>query len=250
MRAHGTEKAAASEILIKASRRLAEKAQGLRFQAPARFVYNPLLYARSNHEAYLKKYATRGVYVFFLGMNPGPWGMAQTGIPFGEVESVRGWLGIRGRVEKPPKEHPRLPVLGFECRRSEVSGRRFWGLMRGRYPTAEGFFRRHFVSNYCPLLFLDAAGRNVTPTGLSKHDRQALFSACDDFISTAISALAPRWIIGIGRFAEERIRAVSSSWTGKAFRTAVIPHPSPASPLANKDWSGQVTRILEDLKIW
>ena len=32
--------------------------------------------------------------VVFLGMNPGPFGMAQVGVPFGEVAAVRDWLRI------------------------------------------------------------------------------------------------------------------------------------------------------------
>jgi single-strand selective monofunctional uracil DNA glycosylase len=240
----------ASALLIRASRQLARKAGSLRFHAPVRFVYNPLIYARSNHETYVKAYARRGVRVLFLGMNPGPWGMAQTGVPFGEVAAVRGWLGIGGKVGPVPHAHPRLPVSGLDCGRSEVSGRRFWGLMSERFPKAEEFFRAHFVANYCPLLFLDAAGRNVIPAGVSKEDRPALFAACDAFLCKAIEALSPEWIVGIGRFAEGRISAAASSCLSRGFKTAAIPHPSPANPRANLDWSGQAARILEDLKIW
>ena len=31
-------------------------------------------------------------------MNPGPFGMVQTGVPFGEVEAVRSWLQRAGEV--------------------------------------------------------------------------------------------------------------------------------------------------------
>jgi len=42
-------------------------------------------------------------------MNPGPWGMAQTGVPFGEINAVKDWLGINAEVDKPQKQHPKRP---------------------------------------------------------------------------------------------------------------------------------------------
>ena len=38
---------------------------------------------------------------------PGPFGMAQTGIPFGEIEHVRDWIGVSCAVDKPKNEHPK-----------------------------------------------------------------------------------------------------------------------------------------------
>src|SRR5689334_22585808 len=75
-------------------------------------VYNPLEYAWPAHELYLEKYAAAPKQVLFLGMNPGPFGMAQTGIPFGEVAAVRDWLKIQTPVKKPAREHPKRPVEG------------------------------------------------------------------------------------------------------------------------------------------
>ena len=45
--------------------------------------------------------------MIFLGMHPGPWGMAQIGVPFGEIPAVRDWMGISTTVDKPPVEHRR-----------------------------------------------------------------------------------------------------------------------------------------------
>ena len=58
-------------------------------------------------------------------MNPGPWGMVQTGVPFGEVSLVREWLGIDATIRRPKVLHPDRPVEGFLCQRREVSGSRF-----------------------------------------------------------------------------------------------------------------------------
>ncbi|HEY6727568.1 MAG TPA: hypothetical protein VI197_26210, partial [Polyangiaceae bacterium] len=142
--------------LISISRRLSKQVDALRFAAPVHTVYNPLAYARDPHERYLERYGQAPKEVVFVGMNPGPFGMVQTGVPFGDVSVVRDWLGIHGKVGKPLVEHAKRPVLGFECKRSEVSGTRLWGWAKERFGTPERFFHRFFVVNYCPLCFMEA----------------------------------------------------------------------------------------------
>jgi len=151
--------------LIDATQRLADDVDRLTFAAPVSNVYNPLRYAWLAHRQYLE-WANADIDVLFLGMNPGPWGMAQTGVPFGEIDAVRSWIGIETEIQKPPDEHPKRPVEGFRCRRSEVSGRRLWGLFQARFDDAKQFFARHFVANYCPLVFMESSGRNRTPDKL------------------------------------------------------------------------------------
>jgi single-strand selective monofunctional uracil DNA glycosylase len=58
-------------------------------------------------------------------------------------------------------------VTGFACHRSEVSGRRLWGLP-GTLRQGRVLFADHLVHNYCPLLFLENTkqGRNVIPEEL------------------------------------------------------------------------------------
>ncbi|MGO9307747.1 MAG: uracil-DNA glycosylase family protein [Spirochaetia bacterium] len=234
-----------SHPLVAASRVLARKAGGLRFGPPVSYVYNPLVYARAPHEAYLAGYAEAPKRIVFVGMNPGPWGMAQTGVPFGEVRAVRDWLGISGAVRAPINAHPRVPVRGFACPRSEVSGRRLWGLFQAVYGSAEMLARDAFVSNYCPLMFLDEAGKNVTPDRVSRQDQAALFPFCDRFLRVVIDILRPQWLVGVGVFAERRIRAVVQSAPNAAVRITSITHPSPANPRSQKDWAGQVRASLE-----
>jgi single-strand selective monofunctional uracil DNA glycosylase len=236
--------------IITATRALSRDAGRLRFAAPVRYVYNPLVYARIPHEAYLETYAASRKRIVFLGMNPGPWGMAQTGVPFGDVPSVREWLGISGAVRRPRRFHERHPVLGFSCARREVSGTRFWGLMRGHYGTAEAFAADAFVANYCPLLFIDAAGRNLTPDKLRVKDRDLLEALCDRFLAEVVAALMPEWIVGVGAFAERRIRKVLGSVPQESARVGSIAHPSPANPKANRDWAGLAGRALEAQGIW
>ena len=166
--------------LVRIDRKLSKEVSALSFAEPVCHVYNPLDYARGPHEAFLKRYGEGPKEVLLLGMNPGPWGMAQTGVPFGDVGLVRDWLGITGKVSRPDGEHPKRRVEGFDCGRSEVSGSRLWGWARERFETPERFFARFFVINYCPLAFLEASGRNRTPDKLPKAEREALLGAVLD----------------------------------------------------------------------
>lgn len=237
----------ADHRLITAAAALRRAVSALRFDAPVAFVYNPLDYAWAVHRAYLARFGAGTRRVICLGMNPGPFGMAQTGVPFGEVAAVRDFLGISAPVGRPAREHPRRPVEGFSCRRSEVSGRRLWGLFAARFGTARSFFADHFVANYCPLAFLDSGGRNLTPDKLPPDQTAALFTACDRHLRRLVEVLEPEWLIGVGGFAAARARVALESAT---LKFGAILHPSPASPAANRDWAGQAARQLEALGVW
>lgn len=228
------------------SRRLCKAVEGLTFRRPTACVYNPLVYARRSHEAYLRTYATQGIDAILLGMNPGPWGMAQTGVPFGEVGLVRQFLAIDEPVGRPAIEHPKRPIEGFACTRSEVSGRRFWGWARDRYRTPRRFSRVFFVSNYCPLVFMEESGRNRTPDKLPPREREPLFEACDEALRRLVAWCEPRLVIGIGAFAAERAREALGA---AGPEVGAILHPSPASPAANRGWARQAERQLLALGI-
>ena len=233
--------------LIAAARRVRDAVDRLSFAAPVTHVYNPLRYAWRAHEIYLRRYGGNPKRVLFVGMNPGPFGMAQTGVPFGQIAAVRDWLGIEAPIDRPPHEHPKRPVTGFDCHRSEVSGERLWGLFAKRFGTAEKFFRDHLVMNYCPLAFLEESGRNRTPDKLPAAERAALYTVCDQHLRQAVRILKPQWLIGIGDFAAKRAaEAISDS----AVRVGQILHPSPACPASNKDWAGTVTAQLRRLGVW
>lgn len=228
------------------SRRLARAVDGLRFAEPVTHVYDPLVYARAPHEAYLERYARPGVEALLVGMNPGPFGMAQTGVPFGEVGLVREWLAIEGRVAKPEPEHPARPITGFACARSEVSGARLWGWARARFGTPAAFFARFFVWNYCPLVFMEASGKNRTPDKLPAAERAALYAPCDEALRALAEHLRPRHVIGVGAFARERAAAALA---GRPYPVGTILHPSPASPSANRGWAEQAEQALRRLGI-
>ncbi len=218
----------------------------LRFGSAVAFVYNPLDYAWHAHAAYLDRYGQGRREVLLLGMNPGPWGMAQTGVPFGEVAAVRDWMGIEAAVGRPRREHPKKPVLGFACRRSEVSGARLWGWARQRFGTPRRFFKTFFVANYCPLMFLDAGGRNLTPDKLRGPAIDRLHRACDAALVELVRLLRPRIVVGVGAFAEARARIALQ---GLDLKIGRMPHPSPASPAANRGWARQAEQALAHLGI-
>jgi single-strand selective monofunctional uracil DNA glycosylase len=232
--------------LVDISRALSQRVTRLRFAAPVSCVYNPLEYARAPHELYVTRYGGGPKEVLLLGMNPGPFGMVQTGVPFGDVGMVRDWLGIDAPVAKPTPEHPKRPVLGFACARSEVSGMRLWGWARDRFGTPQAFFERFFVANYCPLAFMEESAKNLTPDKLPAAEQQALSSVCDEALRDVVRSLRPRLVIGVGGFAERRARAALA---GENVRVGTILHPSPASPLANRGWAPAIERQLEALGV-
>ena len=231
---------------IEIAKRLAREAGALRFAAPVSHVYHPLDYAWEAHTEYLRRYANGPREVLLIGMNPGPFGMAQTGIPFGDVTMAREWLGIEAPVGKPVREHPRRPVLGFSCRRREVSGSRLWGWARDIFGVPERFFARFFVHNYCPMAFMEESGRNLTPDKLAPGERARLYVCCDEALLAMVRYFKPRHLIGVGAFAEARIRAAAPDDEGVIGR---IPHPSPANPAANRDWASAATNALKELGI-
>ncbi len=236
-----------SNKLKTTARTLSREVSGLSFASPTAVVYNPLEYAWDCHSLFLEKYGNTTKRVIFLGMNPGPWGMVQTGVPFGEIEAVRDWLGIEAPVGKPGNEHPKRRVEGFQCSRSEVSGRRLWGLFKERFGTADRFFQEHFVANYCPLVFMEESSRNRTPDKLKADERQRLFEVCDDHLREVVRVLEPEWLVGVGRFTRERAQ---QALEGLDVCIGQILHPSPASPAANRDWAGTVTKQMTELQIW
>lgn len=235
--------------LLAAARELSDTLRALRFAPPVAHVYDPLQYAFAPYRAYVERFGATRKRIVFLGMNPGPFGMMQTGVPFGEVAAVRDWMGIGEPVEPPARQHPKRPIEGFDCTRSEVSGRRLWGWAALRFGTAGAFFRDRFVLNYCPLVFLEASGRNLTPDRLPALERRAVAAACDRHLATALSVLQPEWAIGIGGFAERCLRTVLEGKqvdpaVARSLHVAQILHPSPASPAANRGWSDSVDARL------
>lgn len=236
-----------SKALIAAAQDLSAAVDALSFAAPTEYIYNPLDYAWAPHQRYLEAYGNSKKKVILLGMNPGPFGMAQCGVPFGEIALVRDWLGINELVEKPAKEHPKRPIEGFDCPKSEVSGRRLWGTFKERFGTPAAFFETQFVANYCPLVFMEAGGKNRTPDKLPAAEAAALYDVCDRHLRELVQILEPEWLVGVGAFAQNRAK---EALAGVDVRIGKVLHPSPASPAANRGWAEQATKQLTEQGIW
>lgn len=232
--------------LFEITDRLLNDLANVSFKAPVAAVYNPLTYARSAYNAYIKAYGAPPKEILLIGMNPGPWGMVQTGVPFGEVAAVRDWMGIAPHNGKPEIMHPQRPVLGFECPRSEVSGKRLWRWAEHRFGSPEAFFKRFFVANYCPLVFMEESGKNRTPVQIRASERNPLLKVCDQALRDTIVYLRPRYVIGIGAFAADRAKAAAGDLRLSLGR---ITHPSPANPKANRGWEAIIEKELSQMGI-
>ena len=235
------------DSLRDAAKELSEGVDALSFGPPTAFVYNPLDYAWSIHEQYLKLAGKGKKKVVFLGMNPGPFGMAQTGVPFGEISAVRDWMGLSGEVGKPSPEHPKRQVEGLACAKSEVSGRRLWGLFSERFGKAESFFEDHFVANYCPLVFMEEGGRNRTPDKLPASESKLLEEVCDAHLLQVAEILRPDCLVGVGEFARKK---AETALAGMDIGIGRILHPRPASPAANRGWAEAATKQMLEQGIW
>lgn len=218
--------------LLSCTQKIVRELNQLQFGPPVACVYNPLDYAGDVHRNWLLRCGKGKKRALLLGMNPGPFGMVQTGVPFGEVEAVRSFLRLTGEVRKPAVEHPKRPIDGLQCRRSEVSGRRLWGWVASRFVLPQRFLADFYVHNYCPLAFLSETGSNLTPDKLPRAETTPLFALCDRFLRDVVNMLEPEWVVGIGAFAEARARAA----LGAQVRLGRLAHPSPASPAANRGW--------------
>jgi single-strand selective monofunctional uracil DNA glycosylase len=73
--------------------------------------------------------------------------------------------------------------------------------------------------------------------------------ACQQHLQEVISLLKPSFLIGVGGFAEERLRRAAGA-CGSPARIGRILHPSPASPAANRGWAEAAGRQLADLGVW
>ena len=60
--------------------RMIKELEAIEFVKHIAFVYNPIAYARKVHINYMAKYLNGPKKVVFIGMNPGPNGMVQTGV--------------------------------------------------------------------------------------------------------------------------------------------------------------------------
>jgi len=210
-------------------------------------VYNPLAYAWEPHRAYLELASGGGAKTLLLGMNPGPHGMGQMGIPFAATSVVRDLLKITDlEVGQPSTPHPKRPISGLGWPKEEVSGTRLWGLLENEYGSAESIFKSVFLLNHCPLmLFSGERATNITPDKITGPTTKALLERCDDHLREVVDIMQIERVIGVGRYSEKR---ALNALSGIDISITTCWHPSPASPLANRnkgeDWKKNVRNVL------
>ncbi|XP_014240783.1 single-strand selective monofunctional uracil DNA glycosylase-like isoform X1 [Cimex lectularius] len=224
------------ELILQIELKLATDLVKLDFGPKVEYVYNPLEYAVDVHSRYLDLACSGRKKALFLGMNPGPWGMMQNGVPFGESTSVKEFLKLTGVIHRPDNEHPQRPVLGLDCKRREVSGKRFWSLVELLGDgSPHDFFRNCTVHNYFPLCLLSGKGKNVTPPELKTAVQKEINEMCDQSLVNVISLLDIEIVIAVGRFAEKRAQIIKERFQ-LPIRVCYISHPSPRNPESNKNW--------------
>ena len=210
-------------------------------------IYNPLTYAWEPHRAYLELASGGGAKTLLLGMNPGPHGMGQMGIPFAATSVVRDLLKITNlEVGQPRTPHPKRPVSGLDWPKEEVSGTRLWGLLANEYGSAESIFKSVFLLNHCPLmLFSGERATNITPDKITGPTTKALLERCDEHLREVVDIMQIERVIGVGRYSEKR---ALNALSGIDISVTTCWHPSPASPLANRnkgeDWKKNVRNVL------
>tara|TARA_X000000950_G_scaffold287489_2_gene399968 strand:+ start:729 stop:1517 length:789 start_codon:yes stop_codon:yes gene_type:complete len=252
--------AAVIEGLLAAARALSERCDALLpsliGQGGVAHATNTLDYAWPLHEAWIRTWGGHGASTLLLGMNPGPWGMAQSGVPFGATATVRDELEIPDlALETPVGAHPKRPIVGLSQERQEVSGQRIWSLLFDVYGSPQGAMEHVFLVNHCPLLLLNERGANVTPDKLPAAVVAPVFEACDDHLREVVDVLGATRVVGVGAYAADRAQRALNGAKGLGMspsgRTVALDkcwHPSPASPLANRnggaDWRAQVRSVL------
>ena len=245
---------------LKATEKLKKELGELKFNEPVSHVYCPFDYAWNAFKEYIIRFGNNEKKVVFVAMNPGRWGMTQTGIPLGEVETVKKWLKISD-IEKrpPPSEFDDIyQVKGHSCEKSEDSGRRFWGLIKEKFNNEpEEFFKHNFVLNYCPLLFIEKTISKEGKKGVrnlplveikNRESKRKLVKACDNYLSEIVKILNPSYIIGIGDFAEKRIKIVIKG--NDRITIGKIIHPSKRVIKYDDIWKCVVTKQLKEMKLW
>lgn len=155
-------------------------------------------------------------------------------------------MGLRGQVDKPPLLHPKRPIEGLESTREEPSGKRLWTLFQKlSNGSLDIFFEQCFVHNFCPLVFFNKNGNNITPNELKAPYKQQIRDECLRITEEILKLIQPEIIVAIGLYVYDTLRKSEYCKTKRLLRLA---HPSPRS-LYNNDWPEKAEKFLieEDL---
>ena len=198
------------------------------------------------HEQYLKRFGEGRKRVVFLGMNPGPFGMVQVGVPFGEVNAVRDWMQISAPVAPPKTPNPSRPVEGFTCQRSEVRVSACGRFFAERYPHAQDFCRP-LCAELLPAGVLRSRAQRDTRQAPEERNRTALCRLRCTFRRASTRWRRNGWSASASLPDAGASSACPFVPAGEDRHRA---HPSPAGPIANRGWAPQAAAQLTALGIW
>jgi len=229
---------------------------------------DPTRYCRSAWAAYLQMAARLGC-VLVVGMNPGPHGMAQTGVPFTDPWIVDELDLQAPRADVPPAD---IPAVGSWRHRShrargvlgskrEESAKRLWPLLReicAPYaavgPSADKIAEATrrvcnevLLVNALPICWLDPAGKNVSAEQVEKRApaqvREGLRDLVNEWLQAVADILRPAAVIGVGRWAREFVTDLDvDHFVEIPFRDG-IKHPSPSAG-SEAAWRAEAEPIL------
>jgi single-strand selective monofunctional uracil DNA glycosylase len=197
----------------RAARRFEPMARQLA-RATGWLVLNPGRYGERWHARFRRAYPMSPRPLLVFGLNPGPYGMAQTGVPFTDLKRLESalpglWKDLVASGE--PVTRPGLapPSLARHLTRTfESSSVRVYRFLERAYGRPELALREVVFVNPCPLLFIDPeTGANRTPADLPRalRARKAaeLVHAFEELrratVLEAVAELEPRGAILLGR---------------------------------------------------
>ncbi|KAI4467057.1 single-strand selective monofunctional uracil dna glycosylase [Holotrichia oblita] len=209
--------------LLKHANGLNEKLRNLSFNKPVEYIYNPVEYA------------------FDMSM-----GYGTNGNPFGEIKMVKEWYRIEAKINKPAIECPDRPIMGLNCHRSEISGKRLYEFFKKVSDTPENFFKNTYLYNYCPLAFMmKQNGKNITPAQLKGSVKKELEEHCNDTLLQVLSTLNTEIIIALGKYVKDQAESILRAHNIDHIQVIYLLHPSPQIP-GNQNWGTKAQKVLEE----
>ncbi|XP_073844130.1 single-strand selective monofunctional uracil-DNA glycosylase-like [Musca autumnalis] len=193
-------------------------------------IYRPLDYAAQIYRNFLQKYLNGPKRILFVGMNPSRYGSLLTGIPFGDITTVR--------------DRMQLDVSSLDSMEigEEQSSQRFWNLIKSIFNDEQDFidrfFQNCFVHNVCPLVFINNNGHNVSFQSLAERmtmETRQIEVICRSYLELQVQLLQPEIIIAVGWYAFNMLRSLDYYKNGRCI-VEKIPHPSPKNFDSELDW--------------
>lgn len=167
-------------------------------------------------------------------------------MPFGNVSTVKDLLKLEGEVNAPENMHPKRLVTGLQHKTDEQSGKRLWPLLaKLSNGSIDQFTRQCLVYNFCPLIYYDAQGKNITPNELKGSLKTEVRNACLESCEEVLKLLKTEVIVAVGVYVFNSLQ--ESSYI-RSKRIIKLPHPSPRT-LYNHNWHEKAVKVFQEEKL-